>query len=65
VSRKIGFASRIISADVSAYSNVVDGVQGTVQEFNAKSLRISSSLVGAMNTELADLKSRSYIVVNN
>jgi hypothetical protein len=62
---RIAAAIEMIDADVNECSVAVDGIQGTVQELDAKSLRIPSSLVGTVNTELSDLEPRRYIVVND
>jgi hypothetical protein len=55
----------MIDVDVNACTTAIDGIQETVQELDAKSLRIPSSLVGTVNTELLDLEPRRYIVVND
>jgi hypothetical protein len=55
----------MIDADVNSCSTALDEIQETVQELDAKSLRIPSSLVGTVNTELSGLEPRRYIVVND
>jgi hypothetical protein len=62
---RIAEAIEMIDADIGACSVTLDGIQETVQELDAKSLRIPSSLVGMVNTELSDLEPRRYIVVND
>jgi hypothetical protein len=49
----------------SGCATAIDEIQETVQELDAKSLRIPSSLVGTVNTELSDIEPRRYIVVND
>jgi hypothetical protein len=62
---RIATAIEAIDADVFACSDAIDEIQETVQELDAKSLRIPESLVGIVDTELHDLQPRQYIVVNN
>ncbi|MDR2107144.1 MAG: discoidin domain-containing protein [Holosporaceae bacterium] len=62
---RIATAIEMTDADVNACATAIEGIQETVQELDAKSLRIPSSLVGTINTELSDLEPRRYIVVNN
>jgi hypothetical protein len=62
---RIAEAIEMVDSDVNACSTVIDGIVETVQELDAKALRIPSSLVGTVNTELSDLEPRRYIVVND
>jgi hypothetical protein len=62
---RISEAIEMVDADVNACVIAIDGIVETVQELDAKSLRIPSSLVGTVNTELSDLEPRRYIVVND
>jgi hypothetical protein len=62
---RIAEAIEMVDADVNACVIAIDGIVETVQELDAKSLRIPSSLVGTVNTELSDLEPRHYIVVND
>jgi hypothetical protein len=62
---RIATAIEMIDADMNACSNNIGEIRETVRELDAKSLRIPSSLVGTVNTELSDLKPRRYIVVND
>jgi hypothetical protein len=62
---RIATAIEMVDADINACTTTIDGIQETVQELDAKSLRIPSSLIGTVNTELSDLEPRRYIVVNS
>jgi hypothetical protein len=62
---RIATAIEMIDVDVNACSVALDEIHGTVGELDAKSLRIPSSLVGTVNTELSDLEPRRYVVVND
>jgi hypothetical protein len=62
---RIATAIEMIDADINDCTTALDEIQETVQELDAKSLRIPSSLVGTVNTELSDLEPRRYIVVND
>jgi hypothetical protein len=62
---RIAEAIEMMDADVNDCATAIDEIQETVQELDAKSLRIPSSLVGTVNTELSDLEPRRYIVVND
>jgi hypothetical protein len=62
---RIAEAIEMVDADINSCSTAIDGIVETVEELNAKSLRIPSSLVGTVNTELLDLEPRRYIVVND
>jgi hypothetical protein len=62
---RIAEAIEMVDADVNACATAIEGIVETVQELDAKSLRIPSSLVGMVNTELSDLEPRRYIVVND
>jgi hypothetical protein len=62
---RIATAIEMVDGDVNACATAIDGIVETVQELDAKSLRIPSCLVGTVNTELSDLEPRRYIVVND
>jgi hypothetical protein len=62
---RIAEAIEMVDADINSCATAIDGIVETVQELDAKSLRIPSSLVGTVNTELSDLEPRRYIVVND
>ncbi|MBR1734829.1 MAG: discoidin domain-containing protein, partial [Alphaproteobacteria bacterium] len=48
----------------SECSNSINTINSTVQNLDAKSLRIPSELVGQIDTELKNLQPRQYVVVN-
>jgi hypothetical protein len=55
----------MIDANVDACETSINEIQETVQELDAKSLRIPASLIGTVDTELQNLEPRRYIVVNS
>lgn len=61
---RIANSITMIDADISECSDSINAINSTVQNLDAKSLRIPSELVGRIDTELKDLKPRQYIVVN-
>ena len=61
---RIATAITMIDADISECSNSINTINSTVQNLDAKSLRIPSELVGQIDTELKNLQPRQYVVVN-
>ena len=61
---RIATSITMIDADISECSDSINSINNTVQNLDAKSLRIPSELVGTVDTELKDLQPRQYIVVN-
>jgi hypothetical protein len=61
---RIAESISMIDSDINVCESSINFIQETVQELDAKSLRIPESLVGIVNTELQDLQPRQYIVVN-
>ncbi|MBQ3564734.1 MAG: hypothetical protein IJA14_01140, partial [Alphaproteobacteria bacterium] len=61
---RIATALTMIDADISECSSSINSINNTVQNLDAKSLRIPSELVGQVNTELTNIQPRRYVVVN-
>ena len=61
---RIATALTMIDADISECSSSISSINNTVQNLDAKSLRIPSELVGQVNTELTNIQPRRYVVVN-
>ena len=61
---RIAASITMIDADISECSDSINTINSTVQNLDAKSLRIPSELVGKVDTELKNLQPRQYIVVN-
>ena len=61
---RIATALTMIDADISECSTSIDTINSTVQNLDAKSLRIPSELVGQVDTELTNIQPRRYVVVN-
>ena len=61
---RIATAITMIDADISECSDSINSINSTVQNLDAKSLRIPSELVGQVDTELKNLQPRQYVVVN-
>ena len=61
---RIATAITMIDADISECSDSINTINNTVQNLDAKSLRIPSELVGQIDTELKNLQPRQYVVVN-
>ncbi len=61
---RIATALTMIDADISECSSSINSINNTVQNLDAKSLRIPSELVGQIDTELKNLQPRRYVVVN-
>jgi hypothetical protein len=55
---RIATAIEMMDSDINACTTVIDSIQETILELDAKSLRIPSSLVGTVNTELLNLEPR-------
>ena len=62
---RISTAITSIDTDIHRCSNAVDSLDSSIQELDAKALRIPSELVGTIDTELKDIAPRKYIVVND
>ena len=62
---RIATSITMIDSDIAECSSEIERVNATVQNLDAKSLRIPSELVGTVDTELKDLAPRQYIVVND
>ena len=61
---RIANALTMIDADISECSSSINSINNTVQNLDAKSLRIPSELVGQVDTELTNIQPRRYVVVN-
>ena len=61
---RIATALTMIDTDISECSSSINSINNTVQNLDAKSLRIPSELVGQVNTELTNIQPRRYVVVN-
>ena len=61
---RIATALTMIDTDISECSNSINMINSTVQNLDAKSLRIPSELVGQVDTELTNIQPRRYVVVN-
>lgn len=61
---RIATALTMIDANISECSSSINSINNTVQNLDAKSLRIPSELVGQLNTELTNIQPRRYVVVN-
>ena len=61
---RIATALTMIDADISECSSSINSINNTVQNLDAKSLRIPTELVGQVNTELTNIQPRRYVVVN-
>ncbi|MBQ3565010.1 MAG: discoidin domain-containing protein, partial [Alphaproteobacteria bacterium] len=57
-------ALTMIDADISECSSSINSINNTVQNLDAKSLRIPTELVGQVNTELTNIQPRRYVVMN-
>ena len=61
---RIATAITMIDSDISECSSSINSINNTVQNLDAKSLRIPTELVGQVNTELTNIQPRRYVVVN-
>ena len=61
---RIATALTMIDADISECSSSINSINNTVQNLDAKSLRIPSELVGQVDTELTNIQPRRYVIVN-
>ena len=60
---RIATALTMIDADISECDSEINSINNTVQNLDAKSLRIPSELVGQVDTELTNIRPRQYVVV--
>ena len=61
---RIATSISMIDADISECSSSINSINNTVQNLDARSLRIPSELVGQVDTELTNIQPRRYVVVN-
>ena len=61
---RIATSISMIDADISECSSSINSINNTVQNLDAKSLRIPSEFVGQVDTELTNIQPRRYVVVN-